>query len=77
MLKVRVMPLTSCNTCSQVPVYALHAHDKQKSKNFDVPDQSQHACSRLNFGPSASNFPLQDLMPVPQTPRICAPCVLC
>ena len=77
MLKVRVMPLTSCDTCSQVPLYALHAHVNQKYTKFDVRDRSQHACSRLKFGPPASDFPLQDLMPVPQTPRICAPCVLC
>ena len=32
MLKVGVMPLTSCNYVSQVSLYALYTHDNQKKR---------------------------------------------
>ena len=76
MLKVGVMPLTSCNYVARF--HCMHCtRMTTKNKNFDARDRSQHVCSPPKFGPPASRFALQDLMPVPQTPRICAFYVLC
>ena len=64
---------------SQVSLYALYTHDNQKKRILMSAIGASMFAALQNSDRRQVIYlcKYKDLMPVPHTPRICAPCVLC